>query len=99
MLDELRTAEKESPSGKQLKVVGGCPLKHIREVQESGTNVFIGRIWVGRDQYEDVFGKAERRAAVEENDARPVGDPSIRWTIGGACVVLCRMNQRAALTW
>lgn len=82
LLDELRTA-KESP-GKQWKVVGGCPLKYIREVQESGADVFIGRIWVGRDQYEDVFGKAERRAAVEENDARPVGDPSIRWTIGVA---------------
>ena len=97
LLDELRTAEKEGPSGKQLKVVGGCPLKHIREVQENGTDVFIGRIWVGRDQYEDVFGKAERRAAVEENDARPVDDPSIRWTIGGARVVLCRMNQSTYL--
>lgn len=83
LLDALRTLEKERP-GKELNIVGGCPLKHIREVQENGTEVFIGRVWVSRDRYTDVLGKAERRAAVEENNARPVGDSAIRWTIGVA---------------
>ena len=45
---------------------------------ENGTDVFVGRIWVSRGRYTDVLGKAERRAAVEKNNARPVGDSSIR---------------------
>lgn len=95
--DGLLDALEKERTGKQLKVVGGCPLKHIREVQDNGTEVFIGRIWVSRDRYTDVLGKAERRAAVEENNARPVGDSAIRWTVGGARVVLCWMNQNPYL--
>ncbi|KAL4062581.1 hypothetical protein J3A83DRAFT_4310396 [Scleroderma citrinum] len=83
LLDELHTLEKESP-GRALKFVGGCPLKYVREVQENGTDAFIGYIRVGRARYNDVFTKEERNARYDENRERPVGDSSIRWDIGVA---------------
>lgn len=70
VLDELHTLEKESP-GKKLKVVDGCPVRHLREVQENGTDVFIGYIEVRRNVYKDVLDETERRAQFEENNKRP----------------------------
>lgn len=83
VLDELHTLEKESP-GKKLKVVDGCPVRHLREVQENGTDVFIGYIEVRRNVYKDVLDETERRAQFEENNKRPIGDSTIRWGIAGA---------------
>lgn len=91
VLDELRTLEKESP-GRELKVVGGCPLRHLREVHENGTDVFIGYIEVRRNMYKDVLDKTERRVQFEEN-RRPTGDSSIRWGIAGALFWLDRQEN------
>ncbi|KAI6149538.1 hypothetical protein BKA82DRAFT_995189 [Pisolithus tinctorius] len=63
------------------RFVGGCPVKCIREVRNDGTDVFIGYITVHRGVYEDVPDETKRRTIMEENEKKPVGDPSIRWSI------------------
>lgn len=78
ILRELREESQEGP----LKIVGGCPVTTIREVQEDGTQVLLGSIGVFRGMFR-YLGDAEARQLAEENQAREVGDPAIEWEIGG----------------
>ncbi|KAF8167484.1 hypothetical protein B0H34DRAFT_682019 [Crassisporium funariophilum] len=69
------------------KVVGNCPFSTIREVQEDGTDVFIGNMGIDRcplGELMDLNGvdwenKAKRE---QDNEALAVGDRRIIWTIG-----------------
>ncbi|KAI6153793.1 hypothetical protein BKA82DRAFT_4094071 [Pisolithus tinctorius] len=81
ILDEL-TAEDTLRPGGYLKLVGGCPVRHIREVLPDGTDVYLGDIDIGRAPFEEILDPEERRKQVEINESKPLGDPSIVWTFG-----------------
>ncbi|KAI9507814.1 GNAT domain-containing protein [Russula earlei] len=78
---ELEQANAESPDG-PLKVVGGCPVRSILEENEDGTYTYLGDCGIFRNRYEDVMDMEERARRVQENNAKPVGDPDIVWSIG-----------------
>lgn len=71
-----------------LKVVGDFPVRAIREVQEDGTDIYIGDIGISRCGYGELMNlngvdweNASKRK--KTNDSLDVGDPSIIWSIGG----------------
>lgn len=73
-----------------LKVVGECPVRAIREVQDDGTDIYIGDIGISRCSYGELIDlngvdweNASKRKEV--NDSLEVGDPRILWAIGGTC--------------
>ncbi|KZT02496.1 uncharacterized protein LAESUDRAFT_730244 [Laetiporus sulphureus 93-53] len=80
ILRELEQANKDAP-GEPLKRVRACPVRIIREVQEDGTDVFLGDICLRRCafQYEELD---EQRRLSEENASREVGDPNLVWCVG-----------------
>ncbi|KAF9055982.1 hypothetical protein BJ165DRAFT_1398744 [Panaeolus papilionaceus] len=68
-----------------LKTVNDCPLASIREIQEDGTDVYIGNLQIDRC-FNDELLDAElpgweklSKKAIEELE---VGDTRIIWTIG-----------------
>ena len=71
-----------------LKVVGDFPVRAIREVQEDGTDLYIGDIGISRCAYGELIGLNGvdwENASVRKkiNDSLDLGDPSILWAIGG----------------
>jgi hypothetical protein len=69
---------KANPSGP----FGGCPVRHIREVQEDGTEIFIGDVGLVRSYWPELLDVDERKALAEKNKARAPGDPEIAWHVG-----------------
>jgi RimJ/RimL family protein N-acetyltransferase len=61
------------------KFVGGCPVRSIRELQEDGTEVFIGDIGIDRESPNAPWVDADDA----ENMNKKAGDPTIMWSIGG----------------
>lgn len=62
------------------------PVRFIREVQEDGSEVFLGDIGIDRcADMESLLG--EPKHSNEENLALPAGHPEIIWTIGCECVL------------
>ncbi|KAI6038886.1 hypothetical protein EDC04DRAFT_2569184 [Pisolithus marmoratus] len=80
LLNEIRHLNTEHPDS-HPRFVGGCPIRCIREVQNDGTDIFIGYITVHRGIYADVLDETECQIVTEENSRKTVGDPSIRWSI------------------
>ena len=66
-----------------LKVVGGCPVRTLREVQLDGTDIFLGDIGCDRCGYPDVVDPEEKRRLAFANEQLPPGDKDIVWCIGG----------------
>ena len=71
-----------------LKVVGEFPVRAIREVQEDGTDIYIGDIGISRCVYGELMNlndvdweNASERKKI--NDSLDLGDLSILWSIGG----------------
>ena len=72
------------------RIVGDFPVRAIREVQEDGTDVYIGDIGISRCSYGELMdlngvpvdweNASERK---EFNDSLELGDPRILWAIGG----------------
>ncbi|KAH7914752.1 hypothetical protein BJ138DRAFT_315403 [Hygrophoropsis aurantiaca] len=81
ILQELREEQIVHPDG-PLKPVGDCPVRYLREVQADGSDVFIGDICIVRSHQDDVVDPIERATLVAENNAKPLGDPSICWSFG-----------------
>lgn len=81
ILAELREEDQSNPDG-PFKLVGGCPVRHIREVLPDGTDIYLGDIAIGRAPMEQVVDPEERKRAVEGNEGKAVGDPTIVWTFG-----------------
>ena len=72
------------------KVVGEFPVRAIREVQEDGTDIYIGDIGISRCGYGELqlmdLNRVDCENASERkkiNDSLNLGDPSILWAIGG----------------
>ena len=72
-----------------LKVVGDFPVRSIREVQEDGTDIYIGDIGIlrcGHGELMDLVNGVDWENASERqkfNYSLELGDPRILWTIGG----------------
>jgi len=81
MIAALREEEQVNADG-PLKLVEGCPVRHIREVLPDGRDVYVGDIGINRAQMEEVLDAEERKRAVEANERKAIGDPSIVWTFG-----------------
>jgi len=64
------------------RVFDGCPVRSIREVNEDGSQTFLGDCGISRWGYHDVIDKVEREKLAKENQEREVGDPQIIWMIG-----------------
>ena len=73
------------------KTVGDCPVRYIREVQEDGTDIFIGDASFVRSISGELMGTEgpekidweNKQKREEENNKLPVGDPNILWSFGG----------------
>lgn len=76
----IRTASqavfREIETGAQF--VSGCPVRSIREIQEDGSDVYIGDILIDREN-DDVAWISSSDA---NNSAKSAGDPSILYSIG-----------------
>lgn len=79
ILAELAQGDQDTPQ----KFVGGCPVHYIREVADDGTETFLGDVVLRRCGFSHEHKGAQRAALVEENTARPVGDPTIVWCVAG----------------
>lgn len=82
---ELEEEGRKNPEG-PLKFVGHCPVRTIREVKPNGEEVFLGDCDIHRCLFDDLEGEhntAELKKLIEENASKPIGDPSIIWTVGG----------------
>ncbi|KDR85589.1 hypothetical protein GALMADRAFT_373037 [Galerina marginata CBS 339.88] len=82
-LQELEGANLSEPH----KLVNSCPVSSIREVQEDGSEKFIGDIRVGRCSYGELmktdtidWDSKEKNEA--ENEGKQLGDPTILWSLG-----------------
>ncbi|KDR85590.1 hypothetical protein GALMADRAFT_372482 [Galerina marginata CBS 339.88] len=77
----------EAQGSDTLKIVDRAPISYIREVQEDGTDIFLGNLSIGRCMHAELMDtdsidwehKAEKDAA---NKKLGVGDPSIVWSFG-----------------
>ena len=76
-----------------VKVVGEFPVRAIREVQEDGTDLYIGDIGISRCGYGELISlngvdweNASERKRI--NDSLELGDPRILWAIGGTYQVI-----------
>jgi len=81
ILNELERANAENPDG-PLKLVGTCPVRSILEENDDGSYTYLGGCGFMRSRFDDVMDVEERARLVEENNARPVGDPDIIWAMG-----------------
>ncbi|OJA14980.1 hypothetical protein AZE42_12059, partial [Rhizopogon vesiculosus] len=81
ILEYLRKSEEKFPNG-PLQFVDACPVRHIREVKENGTDVLIGDFAFGRGSFEEVLDGVERKQMQEENAYKKAGDPTIQFSVG-----------------
>lgn len=62
-------------------VAAEAPVQFLREVLPDGTDVFVGNVVLWRSRYKEVEDLTVRAKLASENVGKPVGDPSIEWTI------------------
>ncbi|KAJ3978110.1 acyl-CoA N-acyltransferase [Lentinula raphanica] len=86
-LQELKDAEGDD----NLKLVGGCPVRYIREVKEDGTDLLIGDIDLRRCETMELAPGVNNESELWEespkllgvaNMQRENGDPEILWSLG-----------------
>jgi len=81
VLEELAVEVERNPDS-QLKIVGGCPVRILREMQEDGSDTFLGDLGVDRCGWEDMDDSFEKVQLTEQNAQKKIGDPDIVWSIG-----------------
>ncbi|KAF9024102.1 hypothetical protein BDZ89DRAFT_139458 [Hymenopellis radicata] len=76
----LEELEKGAP------ILKASPVQTLREIQDDGSDIFLGTIDFFRCPWMAVDPRAaegsDPEALLKENNARPVGDPDILWTAG-----------------
>ncbi|KAG6890338.1 hypothetical protein C0992_002321 [Termitomyces sp. T32_za158] len=79
-------AARESP---ELVLVGNCPVRAIREVQDDGSDIFLGDISITRAKdgkllvpLHEADDEEKTTKYLETNMSLPVGDPNIVWSVG-----------------
>lgn len=74
-----------------LMILGGCPVSSIRELQDDGSDIFLGSLDITRCTRFDYLPDKGREALVEQNLRFAVGDSRIIWEIG------CEFYMKKAL--
>lgn len=92
-LRELRRASEEKPDGPPI-LVGGCPVRIIREVREDGSDHLLGDIMLVRERWPDCEDRDTKEALVTVNAAKQLGDPELVWCIGGTSHMHDRQLKR-----
>ncbi|KZO96337.1 acyl-CoA N-acyltransferase [Calocera viscosa TUFC12733] len=67
---------------KEGKLFDYAPMPVIREVQPDGSQIFLGVSDIVRSNHFGVTDKQRKEELTKENEAKPLGDPSIMWMIG-----------------
>lgn len=68
----------------ELVFVDACPVRALREVQEDGTDLYIGDLFIHRcERFYDLRDSEQERIRAKQNAELPVGDPGIIWDVGG----------------
>jgi len=80
--DQVWSAIQQAPKSASA-VYGASPVRIIRQINEDGTQTFLGDCGIDRWGYPDIEDLQERGRLTAENEARPIGDECIVWTIGG----------------
>ncbi|KAG0709435.1 GNAT domain-containing protein [Suillus ampliporus] len=80
-LEYLRKSEEDFPNG-PLQFVDASPVRYLREVEENGTDVFIGDLVLKKSEFEDVIDEVERKRLQEENANKQADDPTIKYAVG-----------------
>ncbi|EIW86924.1 hypothetical protein CONPUDRAFT_115792 [Coniophora puteana RWD-64-598 SS2] len=78
VLEELE-ADTSKP-GEPIKLVEMCPARMLREVQEDGSEVYIGDIGIVRSRMDHILDPLERAERIKENEEKELGDLTILWT-------------------
>ncbi|KAF5352386.1 hypothetical protein D9756_005806 [Leucocoprinus leucothites] len=78
-LKDLNDALKDATTTKPL-VLSHLPVRFLRELQEDGTDVYLGDIGLTRCPQVEVLDNPELDS--EANSSLPAGHPSIVWTFG-----------------
>ncbi|KAF8167485.1 hypothetical protein B0H34DRAFT_18902 [Crassisporium funariophilum] len=83
VLQELEDAGEDA----ELKIVGECPVRTIRQVMEDGTDMLIGDLGLMRCRHGELmnFGTVDwenKEKLQNENDTIEVGNPNIIWSMG-----------------
>jgi hypothetical protein len=69
------------------KYIDGLPFKALREVQEDGSQIFIGDVYVGRERNEVPWLAEDEK----DNNTKPTGDPATVWSLG--CEFICLSSR------
>ncbi|RPD82432.1 hypothetical protein L226DRAFT_25951 [Lentinus tigrinus ALCF2SS1-7] len=80
-IEKLRRASVEKPDG-SLILVNESPVRTIREIQEDGSELFLGDITIVRERWPDVEDQEAKQALANANAKRELGDPEIVWCFG-----------------
>lgn len=79
--------EAEAQGNEEPIFVNGCPIRALREVQDDGTDLYLGDIFIHRCiRFDDLRDAEQEKLRAKENMALPIGDPNIIWDVGGAAI-------------
>ncbi|KAF8074678.1 hypothetical protein FPV67DRAFT_1474541, partial [Lyophyllum atratum] len=81
ILRHLREAD--ASEGSALKMATGCPVRIIREVNEDGTDTYLGYVSVYPSKRQEILDEKEREAVLAEDARMEVGNPKIVWELAG----------------
>jgi len=62
--------------------VDTCPAHILREVTESGEEIYVGDCSIGLSRFFEIGDAQERERKLQENASKELGDPSIEWIFG-----------------
>jgi len=78
VIAQLEAAPRPSREGAEGSfVVGGCPVRILRERKENGDDVYLGDLGIDRHGFPLVVDAEERTRKTRENDDKSIGDPTI----------------------
>lgn len=86
--DILRELEEDDRgSSTRPKLFGSAPVSSIREVYDDDSDLLIGTIRIsrngtGENMNTDTIDWENNQKNERENESKPIGDPTIWWTIG-----------------
>ncbi|KAF8998501.1 acyl-CoA N-acyltransferase [Cyathus striatus] len=60
----------------------GCPFRHIRKLNDDGTDEFLGDIGIERANWTKIPDLTERERLIAENKKLASGNPDIIWQLG-----------------
>lgn len=97
---EVQSRLRDSISGSDAQLEGGFAVsgdivESLREIQDDGTELYLGGLTLRRPGFSEVQDKFQRQILKDENDSKPPGDPSIVWAFGGMIVRYRFISPRA----